>query len=234
MSAMPSAPAAPRTVAERLAALARHQARLRRCRRCPDMTGPPVVGAPVLSPVLLVGQAPGSREIELRRPFAWTAGKTLFRWFETIGLDEETFRARVYMAAVCRCFPGKAPKGGDRVPSESEVARCAPWLEAEIALLRPRLVIPTGRLAIARFLDHRALAEVVGRVHPVRIGRRTVDVVPLPHPSGASVWHRTEPGRSLLERALALIAAHPAWRAILRRPPPRGGTAPQAGSRPRA
>ncbi len=225
---------APRTVAERLAALAQHQARLRRCRRCPDMTGPPVVGAPVLSPVLLVGQAPGSREIELRRPFAWTAGKTLFRWFEGIGLDEEAFRARVYMAAVCRCFPGKAPKGGDRVPSEAEVASCAPWLEAEIALLRPRLVIPTGRLAIARFLDHRALAEVVGRVHPVRLGRRSVDVIPLPHPSGASVWHRTEPGRTLLERALALIAAHPAWRAILHRPPPRAGTAPQAGSRRRA
>ena len=198
------------------------------------MTGPPVVGAPVLSPVLLVGQAPGSREIELRRPFAWTAGKTLFRWFEGIGLDEEAFRARVYMAAVCRCFPGKAPKGGDRVPGEAEVASCAPWLEAEIALLRPRLVIPTGRLAIARFLEHRALAEVVGRVHPVRLGRRSVDVIPLPHPSGASVWHRTEPGRSLLERALALIAAHPAWRAILRRPPPRAGTAPQAGSHPRA
>lgn len=217
-----TAAAAPATRAGRLAALRRHQARLRRCRRCPEMTGPPVVGTPVLSPVLLVGQAPGSREIELRRPFAWTAGKTLFRWFEGIGLDEATFRARVYMAAVCRCFPGKAPKGGDRVPSETEIASCAPWLEAEIALLRPRLVIPAGRLAIARFLDHRSLAEVVGRRHRVRLDNRTVDVIPLPHPSGASVWHRTEPGRSLLARALALIAAHPAWQAILRRPPPLG------------
>ena len=86
------------------------------------MTGPPVIGQAVLSTVVLLGQAPGTKEIEGGRPFAWTAGKNLFGWFERIGLDEQAFRSRVYMAAVCRCFPGKSKSGGDRVPSRQEIA----------------------------------------------------------------------------------------------------------------
>ncbi|RMG29150.1 MAG: uracil-DNA glycosylase [Gammaproteobacteria bacterium] len=179
------------------------------------MQGPPVVGEPVPSPVLLIGQAPGRKEIEVHRPFAWTAGKTLFKWFASIGLEEHAFRQRVYMAAVCRCYPGKNPKGGDRVPSPDEVAHCAPWLEREIELLAPELVLPVGRLAIARFLQFRRLTEVVGRRFRLDLQGRATEVIPLPHPSGASTWHRTDPGRRLLEQALAHIARHPAWQALL-------------------
>ncbi|HHB11987.1 MAG TPA: uracil-DNA glycosylase [Chromatiales bacterium] len=196
------------------AALRDHQSRLRACRRCPQMIGPPVTGLPVVSPVMLVGQAPGPKEIEQRRPFAWTAGKTLFGWFSRIGLDEQAFRRRVYMAAVCRCFPGKRPTGGDRVPSPQEVANCAPWLNAELDLLHPRLILPTGRLAIGRFLEPAPLTQQVGRVFRIHLRGFETDVVPLPHPSGASPWHRTEPGKTLLERALATIARHEAWRAV--------------------
>ncbi len=178
------------------------------------MIGPPVLGNPVVSPVLLVGQAPGPREIAARRPFAWTAGKTLFGWFQRIGLDETAFRDRVYMAAVCRCFPGKNPTGGDRVPSRTEVANCARWLNAELDLLRPQLIVPVGKLAISRFADTKRLDEVVGSRLRIECGESTIDVVPLPHPSGASTWHRTEPGKSLLAKALAQIARHPAWREI--------------------
>ena len=127
-------------------ALLEHQDVLAHCRRCPRMQSTPVIGNPVLSSVLLVGQAPGPKEPALGRPFAWTAGKMLFKWFGQIGLDEVQFRGRVYMAAVCRCFPGKQPKGGDRVPDPGEVANCSSWLDAEIALLTPSLVIP-GRQA---------------------------------------------------------------------------------------
>lgn len=191
--------------------LRHHQRRLKRCRRCPEMLRPVVTGAPVVSPVLAVGQAPGVREGELRRPFAWTAGKTLFGWFARIGLDEEAFRARVYLAAVCRCFPGKNPRGGDRVPTPDEIESCAPWLEAEIRLLRPRLILPIGKLAIARFLPVERLKDVVGTRARVEVYGHSADVVPLPHPSGASTWHRTEPGKTLLARALREIEAHPAW-----------------------
>lgn len=166
------------------------------------------------SRVLLVGQAPGDREGPAGKPFAWTAGKTLFKWFASIGIDEEQFRSRVYMAAVCRCFPGKSPKGGDRVPSKEEIAACKPWLEREIRLLGPQLIIPVGKLAIAQFLDVRKLTDVIGLTHRLDLNARPVDLVPLPHPSGASTWHRTEPGVSLLQQALKNINSHPAWQHI--------------------
>jgi uracil-DNA glycosylase len=195
-------------------AIERHQEQLRACRACPDMIGPVVVGRPVPSPVMLIGQAPGAKEGPAGRPFAWTAGKTLFKWFASIGQDEEDFRSRVYMAAVCRCFPGKNPKGGDRVPSKDEIARCRTWLDAEFELLRPRLLIPVGKLAIAQFMPVGKLTEVIGRSHRVEVAGQPADLIPLPHPSGASTWHRTEPGMTHLRKALHLIENHPAWREI--------------------
>lgn len=184
------------------------------------MQRPVVHGAPVLSDVFLLGQAPGVREGPAGRPFAWTAGKTLFGWFrEAFDVDEDTVRSSVYFAAVARCFPGKAPRGGgDRKPDEVEVAACRPWLEEEVALLEPRLVLPVGALAITQVLGHTGpLADVVGRVHRATWHRARVEVLPLPHPSGASTWHRTEPGKTLLARALSLLAAHPVARARLSR-----------------
>ena len=188
---------------------------MRRCKRCPEMHKPVVVGSPVLSRVMLVGQAPGGKEPALGRPFAWTAGKQLFRWFEPLGLAEAQFRERVYIAAVCRCFPGKLKKGsGDRVPAPQEIENCRPFLQREIALLEPQLIIPVGRLAIAQFLPVRPLQEQIGTAARVRVGARECDVIALPHPSGASVWPRIEPGRTLTARALSLIGAHPAWAAL--------------------
>ena len=184
------------------------------------MIGPVVTGHPVVSPVLLVGQAPGTREGPAGKPFAWTACKTLFGWFQSLGLSEEDFRRRVYMAAVCRCFPGKAAGGGDRVPSPDEIARCSQHLHAEVRLLRPRLVIPVGKLAIQQlFPDVDKLAEVIGSERRGTIAGHEVDVIALPHPSGASTWHRTEPGKTLLARALARLGKHEAWQAVLRADP---------------
>jgi uracil-DNA glycosylase len=194
-----------------------HQAALRECSRCDSMSGPVVVGQPALSRMLLVGQAPGDREPALGRPFAWTAGKQLFKWFSGLGLDEFQFRKRVYMAAVCRCFPGKNPKGGDRVPSPQEIANCRPWLDREIELLRPELIVPVGRLAIEQFLPPRPLVERIGTSHRIVHGGRRFDLIPLPHPSGASTWPRTEPGRTLTLAALKLIARHPTWRSLVAR-----------------
>jgi uracil-DNA glycosylase len=181
------------------------------------MHKPVVVGEPVLSEMLLVGQAPGDREPLLGRPFAWTAGKQLFKWFAPLGLDEAQFRARVYIAAVCRCFPGKLPRGGDRVPLPAEIAQCRPWLEREIEILAPRLIVPVGRLAIEQFLPARPLLEQIGRRHSIERAGRRIDVIPLPHPSGASTWPRQEPGKTLTGTALQLIAAHPAFVALLTR-----------------
>lgn len=180
------------------------------------MIGPVVTGEPVVSPVMLIGQAPGVKEGPAGKPFAWTAGKTMFGWFGGLALDEEAFRHRVYMAAVCRCFPGKAASGGDRVPSDDEVARCSRHLHHELQIVRPRLVIPVGKLAISQiFPDVDKLVEVIGTTRRAELAGHRFDVIALPHPSGASTWHRTEPGKTLLVRALAKIAAHDAWRALV-------------------
>jgi uracil-DNA glycosylase len=173
--------------------------------------GPPVYGAAVPSRIFLLGQAPGPHEARFGRPFAWTAGRTLFRWLEeATGADEDTVRARVYIAAVVRCFPGKTRGGGDRVPSAAECELWRRFVAREVEILRPRLVLPVGRLAIAEVLGHtEPIAAVVGRELRTSFHGVDVDVIPLPHPSGASTWFKTEPGRSLLEKALRLVAAHP-------------------------
>lgn len=191
--------------------LARHVEALRACRRCPGMQAPPVSGGAVVSRVMLIGQAPGDKEPKLGRPFAWTAGRTLFRWFaEGCGLGEAEFRAGVYFAAVCRCFPGKKERGGDRVPSGEEIEACAVWLREEVRILEPELLIPVGKLAIGQVLGERPLIETVGRRFRVELEGRAMDVIPLPHPSGASPWHRMEPGKGLVKKALRLIRSHPA------------------------
>lgn len=188
------------------------------CRACPAMIGPVVHGPAVMSRVLLVGQAPGPREGGFGRPFAWTAGKTLFGWFESaLGVDEPTFRDRVYIAAVARCFPGKATSGGDRKPDRDEIARCGAFLSREVDILQPELVLPVGALAIEQVLGHRGpLSGVIGTTQRARYHGVETDVIALPHPSGVSTWHRGEPGKTLLTQALALIGKHPAWIAAVR------------------
>jgi uracil-DNA glycosylase len=195
--------------------LTRHVARLMRCRRCPRMQSTPVSGGAIASDVMIVGQAPGPREPTLKRPFAHTAGKTLFRWFEQFcGMDEAAARSKIYFAAVCRCFPGKNSGGSDRVPAPNEISNCALWMNNEIRILQPRLIIPVGRLAITQFIDCVKLEDVIGcKFRVVNAGHRS-DLIPLPHPSGASPWHKIPPGKALTERALKLIARHPAIRLL--------------------
>src|SRR5687767_11713707 len=198
--------------------LNQHVAGLLQCRLCPRMLPPPVSGGPILSKVMLVGQAPGVREPVLGRPFAWTAGRTLFGWFEEFcQLNETQTRAKIYFAAVCRCFPGKTAVGGDRVPAPDEIRNCSTWMNNEIDLLQPRLIIPVGKLAISQFLAFERLNEVVGRSFRLRHNRCAFDLIPLPHPSGASPWHRVPPGVGLLRKAMRSIALHPVMQALANR-----------------
>jgi uracil-DNA glycosylase len=194
--------------------LEKHLQQLKSCRLCPQMIGPVVTHTAVVSKIYLIGQAPGPREGSFGYPFAWTAGKTLFRWFGSIGVNEDNFRSKCYIAAVCRCFPGKAKKGGDRVPDKSEVAMCSRWMAREFELLQPDLVIPVGRLAIEKVMTPAPLVDLVGKQFRLELFGTHCDVIPLPHPSGASTWFKKEPGQSLLMQALSLLEAHPAWQTI--------------------
>jgi uracil-DNA glycosylase len=190
-----------------MAAFENHLKLLYACRACPNVFGQPVTGAVRGARVMLVGQAPGPHEREQNRPFAYTAGKRLFTWFESLGISEDDFRRRVHIAAVIRCFPGRdAKSGGDRVPDEAEIANCAAHLDREIALLAPKLVIAVGTLASIQLTGIAQLKDAVGRVHRVTRAGRTFDVVVLPHPSGRSTWLNKPEHQRLLKRSLRLIA----------------------------
>jgi len=190
----------------------RHLDELFSCRRCPSVEGTPVSGPVRGAKVLLVGQAPGPREQESRRPFAYTAGKRLFEWFASIGVEEARFREHVYIAAVARCFPGRAPAGGDRPPSKAEIANCAVHLDRELRLMTPELVIAVGGMAGKEVSGSGELATMVGPLHRYKRAGVEFDAVVLPHPSGRSTWLNVAENRAKLERALKAIAVHRAFR----------------------
>jgi len=79
------------------------------------------------------------------------------------------------------------------------------WLNDELKIIRPEVIIPVGRLAITRFLPDRPLDEIIGRSHDVEhVGGKSL-AIPLPHPSGASSWIHQGDHPELLDRALGLI-----------------------------
>lgn len=188
------------------AAFLAHQAACRSCTVCADQgiiaEAHPTFSGEWGAPFMLVGQAPGQVERESRRPFSGRAGKELDRWMVRAGFaDAEEFRTSTYIAALMRCFPGRNRRGaGDLRPQPAGVANCAHWLDVELDMLEPRVVIPVGQLAIARFLGAGRLEDRVGH----RFGDRPV-IVPLPHPSGQSRWLNDVENRSRLSRALELI-----------------------------
>ncbi len=155
---------------------------------------------------MLVGQAPGKVESEGGVPFSGRAGRTLFRWLERAGVDEATAREKIYIAAITRCYPGAHPSGrGDRVPTREEQSSCADWLESELRIIRPTLLIPVGRLAIERFLPKLPLNELIGTKRMVKHAGGQSIAIPLPHPSGASSWVYEPGNRILVDRAIELI-----------------------------
>jgi uracil-DNA glycosylase len=157
---------------------------------------------------MLIGQAPGKVEAAGGAPFSGRAGRTLFRWLERAGLDESSARELIYISAITRCFPGAHPSGrGDRVPTREEQAQCADWLEAELRIIQPAVIIPVGRLAIERFLPKLPLSELIGTKRPVEYGSGRAAAIPLPHPSGASSWIHQPGNSALVEKALQLIGS---------------------------
>jgi uracil-DNA glycosylase len=153
--------------------------------------------------IVLIGQAPGEITDRKGYHFAGPAGSTLERWFEQAGFPPGYFREHVYLTSLTRCFPGKSPAGnGDRPPSAAEIALCRPFLERELCLLDPELVVLVGKMAIEAFLGKRPLVEVVGNVF--RVDDRWM--LPLPHASGVSRWLNAPQNRALVDKALAELA----------------------------
>ena len=189
------------------ATLLAHQAACRACHKCVDDAIIPEAN-PTFSgrwgaPFMLVGQAPGPTERVSRRPFSGRAGQELDRWMLRAGFaSAEEFRRLTYIAALMRCFPGRNAAGtGDLRPPPAAVANCARWLDAELRILKPNVLIPVGLMAINRFLGPGPLESRVGK----SFGGGPL-MVPLPHPSGQSRWLNTSENREHLASALALIS----------------------------
>ena len=155
---------------------------------------------------MTIGQAPGITEVEAGRPFNAGSGQRLFKWLTDAGIEEHWFRSTQYMTAVTKCYPGRAKGGsGDRVPSRAEQKLCRPYLDQEIALVNPALIIPIGKLAIELFYPKGLkLTEIIG-TEKEKDGRW---IVPLPHSSGASRWHQIADNRVLIQKSVALISVH--------------------------
>jgi uracil-DNA glycosylase len=240
------------------------QTEMRACRLCYEAGHAIVPGAVFRgsagAQVMLIGQAPGVTEVVAKRPFNATSGTRLFQWLGGAGWDEDEFRARHYMTAVTKCYPGKDSKSGkgDRVPSPAEQALCRPFLEREIGLVRPKLMILVGGLAIKLLFPAKMkLNEVVGTAvyfppdtlaNPVNfnfdealplsvisdqlsvisknlstdpLNTDSLDtdslntgriVVPLPHPSGASLWPNKPANKVLIAKAIQILhTVRSAW-----------------------
>jgi uracil-DNA glycosylase family 4 len=149
--------------------------------------------------VMLVGEAPGASEDELGRPFVGRAGRLLDELLTEAGLE----RAAVYITNVVKARPP-----GNRDPRADEVAHCLPWLEAELALVQPRLVVPLGRHALAHFADRVRISEVHGR----ELTERGRALFPLYHPAAGlrstllrqTLFADARALRSALDQGLAL------------------------------
>jgi uracil-DNA glycosylase len=153
--------------------------------------------------ILLVGQAPGLRATNENRPFAGIAGDKLRAWFELGGIPREDFWSKIHFSAVTKCYPGRlAGARGDRVPSPREQDLCRPWLDAQLAVIRPEIVLLVGLLAIQTFLGRvSSLTAVVGTA-TIKDGVR---YLPLPHPSGVSRWLNERENVLAVERALGIM-----------------------------
>jgi uracil-DNA glycosylase len=180
---------------------------MRTCRKCLeagyDITPGAIFSGPAPARLMLVGQAPGVTEVEAHRPFNASSGRRLFDWLAQAGFEETAFRARYYMTAVTKCYPGRHPKGkGDRRPSRAEQKLCRPFLDQELALVQPRVLLAVGGLAIETLLGQKLrLDESVGRVFSVA-GQW---VLPLPHPSGASLWPNVAKNQARIQQALTIL-----------------------------
>lgn len=199
-------------------------ARMRACRRCADQLSKydveprPIFGGGDGLPIMLIGQAPGRTEYERNAPFQGDAGRSIRALFESCGLRD--FDRQVYQTSVTKCFPGRRPGAStDRMPGVSEVANCLPFLERQLGLLRPQLMVCLGSLSWQAYVRIRERTESgycqreFGKARPKDlrvpdlVGRAfnwaNAVVLPMIHPAGSANGFRAQyPGPDLESKRL--------------------------------
>ncbi len=160
---------------------------------------------------MIVGQAPGPRVHLSGTPWSGASGTLLRQWFAQAGFDPDRFLDDWYFTSLTKCFPGKAKHGaGDRAPSAAERALCRPHLDAEIDLVRPRLIVTLGRMAADALVPgarSMTLRDLVGSGFAIDLGFGPVTLIPLPHPSGVGRWLNDPDNRLLVSSGLDRLAA---------------------------
>jgi uracil-DNA glycosylase len=187
---------------------------IRECRAC-MMAGfltepPPLVWGAAPAPFMLIGQAPSRTDQMVQHMYSGPAAQKLLSWLKSAGFSDGDFGSTLYMTALTKCFPGRLPgKSTDRAPSSRELLLCSGWLNQQINLIEPKVIILFGKMAIDRFLGPGTMTERIGQSY-IRDG---VDFIPLPHSSGASTWLNHPENRARLELALDLIRE--AWERVV-------------------
>jgi DNA polymerase len=123
--------------------------------------------------IMFIGEAPGQKEDELGRPFVGAAGKFLDELLSSIGLKRED----VYISNVVKYRP---PENREPTPEEKE--QCMPWLKLEIALVKPKVIVPLGRHALGHFFATISISEAHGKAQ--KLNNETA-VFPIYHPAAA-------------------------------------------------
>ncbi len=122
--------------------------------------------------LVFVGEAPGASEDRQGRPFVGSAGKFLDELLHSIGLN----RNQVYIANIIKCRPP-----GNRDPQPDEIAACKPWLDRQIEIIKPRMIVTLGRFSMSLFIPGKAISKC----HGIPVSRDGVTFYPMYHPAAA-------------------------------------------------
>jgi DNA polymerase len=163
------------TLAEREAALAQIADEIKVCTRCElhrTRTKSVPGEGPADARIMLIGEAPGWNEDQQGRPFVGAAGKFLEELLAAAGLT----RSEVFITNVVKSRPP-----GNRDPLPDEIAACAPFLERQIEVIDPEVIVTLGRFSMARWFPGERISRIHGQ--PKRVGRRLI--VPMYHPAAA-------------------------------------------------
>ena len=150
----------------------------RRCTRCPELVECRSQVVPGVGPedarVMFIGEAPGRNEDEQGEPFVGQAGAYLTELLRRIGLD----RSDVFITNIVKCRPPD-----NRNPKAQEIENCSGYLERQLAIIEPDLVVLLGRFALERFFPGEKITRAAGVPRPARLGDRQVTFLPLLHPA---------------------------------------------------
>lgn len=128
------------------------------------------------SSVMFIGEAPGANEDKQARPFVGTAGRLLEELLALAGMQ----RSDTYITNIVKCRPPN-----NRDPEEAEIAKCKVWLQAELQLVQPTLIVPLGGYAASWFIPGQRITQIRGRLHWTELFGQQRPLYPTLHPAAA-------------------------------------------------